>query len=122
MLHIVEDEDHIREMLTGIAQFVGLETKLFYSADSYLKYLKSHDYIPPKALITDIYLPGLIGCTICNPLKSKYPDVSFVVMSGFLEQCNIRCCKRHRADGLIDHSLQKPFKMEQLIELLEAIR
>ena len=122
MLHVVEGKDHIQEMLAAIAQFVGLKTKLFYSADSYLKYLKSDDYIPPKALIADIYLPGLMGCTICNPLKSKYPDVKFVVMSGFMERCDTRCCKRHQADGLIDHYLQKPFKMEELIELLEGIR
>jgi len=122
LLHIIDDEEGIRELLASFAKLTGFESKVFCSANSYLEYLESDSYVPPKALITDINMPDSMGCVVSHPLKSKYPDVTLIVMSGFLEQCDTRCCKRHRAHGLIDYSLPKPFKMAQLIEILEAIR
>ena len=122
MLHIVDDERYIRELLADIANLVGFGSKLFCSASGYLAYLESNDYNPPRALITDINMPGMIGCTICYPLKEKCPDIKVIVMSGNLEQCSTRCCKSHRAYGLIDHKLQKPFMMGELVKFLESVR
>lgn len=122
MIHIIDDEKSIRDLLKRVVDMVGLSAQTFNSVTEYFEHMKSISYQLPKAVITDINMAGMIGCHIVEVIKQLDPQIIVTVMSGNLLQCHPACCALHRAEGLIDYKLEKPLRMENLLEILESLK
>jgi CheY-like chemotaxis protein len=78
---------------------------------------KTGDY---DALIADIRLPDIKGYELLVELKQFYGDPPLILMTGYgYDPCHT--VPKAREEGLRTNAvLYKPFRLEQLLEILEA--
>ena len=112
---VVDDDDTFREMLSDA--------------------LRYHDYIPfavpggqealrelgngsIDAVITDIKMPGMDGIELLKTIKDQYPDLPVILTTAFFDRGDL---KESLGDQEADGFLEKPFRVEKVMELLERI-
>src|SRR4030042_6488237 len=82
---IVDDEASLRRQLSvGLVQS-GFEVDDCEDGLSALHKIETarKNQTPYNYIITDIRLPDIIGLTLLQVIKSKYPDLPVVVISGY---------------------------------------
>jgi len=114
MFHIIDDEPYIREILNAMVSRTGHLTQDFCSGDDYLTFMNSPEYTPPTAILTDYMMPGIDGYELIRHIRHKYPTQKIILISGTPE------CLNHEHKNLC-HTLQKPFKMDELDTLITAL-
>jgi two-component system, NtrC family, nitrogen regulation response regulator NtrX len=118
---IVDDEADIRELIAGILQDEGYETRLAHNSDAALSEV---DQRRPSLIILDIWLQGskLDGLDLLNVIKEKHPEVPVIIISG---HGNIETAVAAIKRGAYEY-VEKPFKADRLIlvvgRALEASR
>lgn len=73
---------------------------------------------PVDLILTDIRMPVMSGIELARTVRSKYPDIEMVLLSGYED---FQYAKEAMTIG-IRHYLLKPFTAEKLVELLTAYR
>ena len=78
---IVDDEADIRELIAGILQDEGFETRLAHNSDAALTEINQRR---PSLIVLDIWLQGskLDGLDLLMVIKEKHPDVPVIIISG----------------------------------------
>ncbi|MEZ5756914.1 MAG: sigma-54 dependent transcriptional regulator [Emcibacteraceae bacterium] len=111
---IVDDEDDIRELISGILSDEGYDTRVAGDSDSALKEI---DARRPSLLILDIWLQGsrLDGLEILAEVKKKHKDLPVIIISG---HGNIETAVTAIKRGAYDF-ISKPFETEKLLILVE---
>lgn len=115
---LVDDEQMIRE---GIATVVDWESQGFSLIGTARNGIEAFAMViqePPQILITDIKMPGLNGLDLIAKVKSEFPDVQFVVLSGYGE---FELAKQAMHYG-VKHYLLKPCNEKKILETLEEIK
>src|SRR5215469_16589154 len=118
---IVDDEEDIRDLISGILKDEGYETRLAGDSDSALQAVRARR---PQLVILDIWLQGsrLDGIQILDVLKREQPDLPVVMISG---HATIETAVASIQKGAYDF-IEKPFKADRLIHVagraLEAAR
>jgi CheY-like chemotaxis protein len=112
---VVEDNSSARMALEALLD--ALNYKVVVAADpaeALAVFASQGDSI--ELLISDLILPQLSGPELYDRLREIKPSLRCVIMSGYpLEEESTRL----RQHG-INHWLQKPFNMRQLLELLQT--
>ena len=120
-LLIVDDESDIRELIAGILEDEGFETRLAHDSDSALASIEERR---PSLVVLDIWLQGsrLDGLELLNVIKASHPELPVVIISG---HGNIETAVTAIKRGAYDY-IEKPFKTDRLIlvimRALEASR
>jgi len=111
---IVDDEIDIRELISGILEDEGYETRMAHDSDSALAVIEERR---PSIIVLDIWLQGsrLDGLDLLNVVKDKHPDVPVVIISG---HGNIETAVSAIKRGAYDY-LEKPFKADRLVLVVE---
>jgi two-component system nitrogen regulation response regulator NtrX len=118
---IVDDEQDIRELISGILSDEGYETRVAADSESALTSMRQRR---PQLLILDIWLQGsrLDGIQILEQVKREYPDLPVLMISG---HGTIETAVSSIKKGAYDF-IEKPFKADRLIHVaqraLEASR
>ena len=107
---VVDDEADIRELIAGILQDEGYETRLAHNSDAALMSIADRR---PSLVILDIWLQGskLDGLDLLNAIKEKHPELPVVIISG---HGNIETAVSAIRRGAYDY-IEKPFKADRLI-------
>jgi two-component system nitrogen regulation response regulator NtrX len=107
---IVDDERDIRELISEILIDEGYSTRL---ASNSAECLSKVQHYPPGLLILDIWLKDskMDGIDILKKVKSDYPNVPVVIISG---HGNIEIAVSAIKQGAYDF-IEKPFNLEQLL-------
>ena len=107
---IVDDEKDIRELISEILIDEGYSTRLASNSAECLNKVKHN---PPSLLILDIWLKDskMDGIDILKKVKSDYPNVPVVIISG---HGNIEIAVSAIKQGAYDF-IEKPFNLEQLL-------
>lgn len=73
MLHIVDDEEVIRDALCWLAQSRGIEAAAYDSADAFLKALESRPEFDPggDCLLLDIRMPATSGVALFETMDAR---------------------------------------------------
>ncbi|RMG23914.1 MAG: response regulator [Methanobacteriota archaeon] len=116
MLHVVEDEPILLQLLEEIISEAGHPVRCFMTGDSYLDYLNHPTFTPPKAVICDVHIPGADGYKLATILKQKVPDVPVILTTGKHDDEHIE-----KVQKIGCHSLSKPFMPMQIVTLLESL-
>jgi len=82
MIHIVDDNETVLEVMVELVGAFGYSALPFNSPHAYLEYASSNDYQPPMAAFVDVMMPGLDGFTLVREVRALHPGVRFVIMSG----------------------------------------
>src|ERR1700759_4239952 len=78
---VVDDEEDIRDLISGILRDEGYETRVAGDSDAALAAVRARR---PQLVILDIWLQGskLDGIQVLDTLKREPPDVPVVMISG----------------------------------------
>lgn len=111
---IVDDEADIRELVGGILEDEGHETRLAANSDEALQQIESR---VPRLIFLDIWLQGsrLDGLALLDKIKARYPNLPVVMISG---HGNIETAVSAIKRGAYDF-IEKPFKADRLILVTE---
>ena len=107
---IVDDESDIRELIAGILEDEGFETRLAHDSDSAVASIEERR---PSLVVLDIWLQGsrLDGLELLDVIKQTHPDLPVVIISG---HGNIETAVSAIKQGAYDY-IEKPFKADRLI-------
>ena len=107
---IVDDEDDIREIVSGILSDEGHGTRLARNSDEALGAIEARR---PQLILLDIWLQGsrLDGLQLLEIIKQQHPNVPVVMISG---HGNIETAVSAIKLGAYDF-IEKPFKADRLV-------
>src|SRR5690606_18736897 len=111
---IVDDEADIRNLIAGILQDEGYETRMAADSDGALREIGSRR---PNAVILDIWLQGskLDGLEILDRIMRDHANVPVIMISG---HGNIETAVAAIKRGAYDY-IEKPFKSDRLLLVVE---
>ncbi len=108
-ISILEDNDSLRNTLVFILKKNGFHIEEFYNPNHLLKAFDNGKI--PDILISDINMHEISGLEILGIIKSKYPNVEVIIMTG-----NTSDSLREKAHLLGAKTfLLKPFGIKQLL-------
>lgn len=107
---VVDDELVIREGVKRVLESSGeLEVETCSSGQLALERLLDEDF---DLVITDLKMPGMSGMEVLQTLKTIYPDVPVVMITGY---ANVGTAVEAMKYGAADY-IPKPFKPQELID------
>ena len=111
---VVDDEEDIREIVSGILSDEGHETRTAHDADSALAAISDR---APRLVFLDIWMQGsrLDGLSLLDEIKTRHPDLPVVMISG---HGNVETAVSAIKRGAFDF-IEKPFKADRLILIAE---
>ncbi len=107
---IVDDEDDIRDLIAGILEDEGSETRQAHDADSALNEIARRR---PSLVFLDIWMQGsrLDGLQLLDVFQTQHPEMPVVMISG---HGNIETAVSAIRRGAYDY-IEKPFKIDRLL-------
>jgi two-component system nitrogen regulation response regulator NtrX len=111
---IVDDEPDICELVAGILQDEGHDTRTAHDSDEALSAVVARQ---PDLVFLDIWLRGsrLDGLQLLDNLKQQHPELPIVMISGHgNKETAVSAIKRGAYDFI-----EKPFKADHLILVAE---
>ncbi|MGV8939592.1 MAG: sigma-54-dependent transcriptional regulator [Allorhizobium sp.] len=111
---VVDDEEDIREIVSGILSDEGHETRTAHDADSALAAISDR---VPRLVFLDIWMQGsrLDGLALLDEIRTRHPELPVVMISG---HGNIETAVSAIKRGAFDF-IEKPFKADRLILIAE---
>jgi len=107
---IVDDEDDIRDLIAGILEDEGFETRQAHDADSALNEIARRR---PSLVFLDIWMQGsrLDGLQLLDVFQAQHPEMPVVMISG---HGNVETAVSAIRRGAYDY-IEKPFKIDRLL-------
>lgn len=107
---IIDDEDDIRDLIAGILEDEGYQTRQAHDADSGLNEIARRR---PSLVFLDIWMQGsrLDGLQLLDEFQSQHPDMPVVMISG---HGNVETAVSAIRRGAYDY-IEKPFKVDRLL-------
>jgi len=112
IVYVVDDDESVRESVTGLLRSFGIESRAYESAEAFLA---GYDPTRPLCVLLDVTMPGLSGVELQEQLLAEGRSVPIVFITARMED-GLR--SRLLSRGAIA-CLVKPFQEE---ELLRAVR
>ncbi|HBZ01563.1 MAG TPA: hypothetical protein DEO84_09625, partial [candidate division Zixibacteria bacterium] len=112
----VDSQEVIRELLTGMLSSLGYDATVVSTSDDAFVIFKANLEAgkPFNYVIADYGLDKISGLELARELKSLDPDIFFLLISGW----GLTPDPQNASRAGIDMMLKKPFRMEQLAEIL----
>jgi DNA-binding response OmpR family regulator len=110
---VIDDDPDTREMLEQILKTAGYEVIL--AADG-REGVERHRTSPADLVITDLYMPNQDGMETIRELRSRFPTVAIIAMSGKLDTGTMLSIAQNATDVGILH---KPFLTDELIAAVQ---
>jgi two-component system nitrogen regulation response regulator NtrX len=111
---VVDDESDIRELVAGVLEDEGYETRGAADSDSALEAIADRR---PSLVLLDVWLQGsrLDGLELLDEIKRRDPSIPVLVISGHGNLDTAVAAIRRGASDFIE----KPFEAERLLLLVE---
>ena len=109
---LVDDEGITLKRLRRILEKQGYVVSSYTHPEGALKRMEDTPY---DLVITDMKMPGMDGMELMIAIKSRFPAMEVIVMSGYATIDNAVEATREGAF----HYLKKPFTPEQFLEVVE---
>ncbi|MGE5474698.1 MAG: response regulator [Ignavibacteriales bacterium] len=116
LIYVVEDEQHIQQLIKYNLETTGFKVSVFNDGESALE---NYELDKPDMFILDIMLPGIDGLEICKKLRTnpKTKNVPIIMLTAKGEEFD-------RVLGLelgADDYITKPFSVRELIARVKAL-
>lgn len=117
-LLIVDDEEIEREGMANLIPWESYDINLLGTAWNGAEALERIQIEKPDIIITDIKMPIMDGITLIKRTKEIFPDIEFVVLSGYGE---FEYTSQVMGEGL-RHYLLKPCDEEKIAQVIEKVK
>jgi two-component system response regulator FixJ len=111
-VHIVEDDDAMRESLLALLDDAGYETHAYGSAEELL----ADGTLDRGCVVSDMLMPGLDGLALLKRLRTDGSELPLILITG---HGDIPVAVAAMSAGAVDF-LEKPFEAEALIQAIEV--
>ncbi len=111
----IDDQEIIRELLSGMLDQLGYEVTVCSTGRQGVEAFQKGRY---DLVITDISLPDIDGWEVVERIKDRDPDIPIIMISGWGLDEEVEKAGRYG----VDHILPKPFRLENLSELIEKVK
>ena len=78
LIAIVDDDESVRDALTGLLHAVGWQAEAFASAEAFLQSGQVHT---TACLLLDVRLPGLSGLELQRQLRASQPRLPIIFLT-----------------------------------------
>jgi FixJ family two-component response regulator len=112
IVFVVDDDASMRNSLSRLFQSLGLQVKIFASANEFLKSTRPE---APSCLVLDVRLPGLSGLDFQSELAKANIDIPIVFMTG---HGDIPMTVRAMKAGAVEF-LPKPFRDQDMLDAVQ---
>ena len=111
---VVDDELDIRELVAGVLEDEGYETRVAADSDSALEAIATRR---PSLVLLDVWLQGsrLDGLQLLDEIKRRDPSIAVLMISG---HGNLDTAVAAIRAGAVDF-IEKPFQAERLLLMVE---
>ncbi len=109
---VIDDEESVRRSLERLLRALGIPSRAFDSAESFLAAYAGDE---AGCLLVAIRMPGMSGLDLIAELERRHISLPAIVMTGHTDSTSLK-----RLDAL--HTigfLEKPFSVGQLQDILE---
>ena len=106
---IVDDDESVREAISSLLRSIGLEAKVFASAEQFLSSDYQHN---ADCLILDVRMPGMTGLQLQEKLASAKCNLPIIFITAHVSDREAKA--RALRSGAVDF-LIKPFKEDELL-------
>jgi len=108
VVHIVDDDDAVRQSLAFLLSSAGLPVRLYDSASAFLADLSTPQ---DGCLITDVRMPGMSGIDLLKALREKAYSMPAIVITG---HGDVPLAVEAMKAGAVDF-IEKPFEEEAIL-------
>jgi len=108
---VVDDDASVREAIASVVKSVGLQAKVFASAQDFLAQRPARG---PCCLVLDVRLPGLSGLDFQKELIAEGSDLPIIFLTGYGD---IPMTVRAMKAGAVEF-LTKPFRDQDLVDAI----
>ena len=113
IVFVVDDDPSMREALQDLVASIGLEARVFASAQEFLQARRPD---APGCLVLDVRLPGMSGLTFQQQLANAGIDLPVIFITGHGDvPMSVRAIKA----GAVEF-LMKPFRDQELLDAINA--
>lgn len=111
VVHIVDDEEQIRESLSLLLSAYGFQVRDYENGDAFLAGATPSD---DDVVLVDVRMPGRNGIEVLADLRARGSRVPVAIMTGHATPDLLATCQQ--ADVLA--FLEKPFNVMELVTML----
>ena len=112
VVHIVDDDEAVRQSLAFLLSSAGLPVRLYESASAFLAGLAAPQ---TGCLITDIRMPGMSGIDLLKALREKSYSMPAIVITG---HGDVPLAVEAMKAGAVDF-IEKPFEQESILNAVK---
>jgi two-component system response regulator FixJ len=113
VVHIVDDDEAVRQSLAFLLSTAGIPVRVYESATSFLAALPT---LQPGCLVTDVRMPDMTGIELLQQLRDKDIKLPVIVITG---HGDIPLAVEAMRSGAIDF-IEKPFAEESILRAVRA--
>ena len=113
IVHVIDDDEAIRQSLAFLLQTARMAVKTYASAAAFLEQLPD---VGPCCIITDVRMPGMSGIELLRRLRELKIGLPVIVVTG---HGDVPLAVEAMRVGAVDF-LEKPFDDEVLLETVRA--
>lgn len=112
-VHIVDDDEAMRDSLKWLLESRGLEVELYPSGEAFLRAF-SADF--RGCLVLDVRMPGMTGLELYERLRARASTLPVIFITGHGDvPMAVSALKKGAADFI-----EKPFNDQDMLRLIEA--
>ena len=113
LISVVDDDDSVRESLSGLMRSVGFGVMVFASAE---ELLSSNHLSDTNCLILDVRMPGMNGLELQRRLAASHRSIPVIFITAHGdEEARVRALN----GGAVEYLL-KPFSEEALLKAIDT--
>ena len=113
LISVVDDDDSVRESLSGLMRSVGFGVTVFASAE---EFLNSSHLSDTNCLILDVRMPGMNGLELQRRLAASHRSIPVIFITAHGdEEARVRALN----GGAVEYLL-KPFSEEALLKAIDT--
>ena len=112
LVHVIDDDDAVRDSLAFLLEAAGYEVQTY---DSGLRFLEGYTGEERGCVLTDVRMPGLTGLELAARLKSLGSRLPIIVLTG---HADVPLAVEAMKAG-VDDFIEKPFDDQVIIKSIE---
>ena len=112
---LVDDSGILRSALRNVLESSGFEVS--FEADGSRTLFERLAVTPVDVVMLDVFFPTENGLDILTQLKSRYPTIKVLIVTGLQQNAVLEEAQKRGADGV----LYKPFDTDDLLSAVQRL-
>lgn len=111
---LVDDEDHLQEVLGLLLELDGHKVSTAFSGQEALQLAEKKKF---DLVITDLKMPGISGMEVVSTFKKTNPSLHIIMITGYPSEET----EKEARDLGVDDYIPKPFHMTRMRQVIDRV-